>query len=359
MTPGDPGNRSDRDEAARRRPRVAVSVVHWNGGKSTLDCLESVYRDTYPKLSVVFVDNGSTDDVVSIVRDRWPQASIIANEGNQGFTGGHNQGIAAALDLGADYVVLLNQDATLQPDCIARMVELAESDCRIGLVSPVIYYADEPERVQFCGSWIDWENVRTGGSRDPEVMRQFERSANARDLSLWGTALMIRRDLIADIGVLDSRLFAYYEDTDYSVRSSSAGWLNRVCFDAGVLHEGHATRYSRGPHVFYLSSRNSLLFWKKAFSSRGGALRWRRKAVAGILHEAGTLKDVDLVQQAMACVDGLWAGCLRRYGSYDARRSAPRWFRSLMLSHPYLWSTLLEGDYGSLIRRLRSGVSGS
>lgn len=335
-------------------PHVAVSVVHWNGGQSTIECLESLHRRPYARQQIVFVDNGSTDGIAAVVRDRWPDILVVVNAANRGFTGGHNQGIATAVERGADYVLLLNQDATVQPDCIARMVALAESDDRIGLVSPVIFYADEPTRVQFCGHWIDWAGVRTGGSRVIDVMRQYELAGSA--ISLWGTALLIRRALVADIGVLDERLFAYYEDTDYSLRSSSRGWLNRVCFDAGVLHEGHATRYTRGPHVFYLSSRNALLFWRKAFATRrGGGLRWRRKVVSGILHEAGTLKDAALPEQAAACIDGLWAGWWRRYGSYEQRRSSPRWFRRLALSHPYFWSRLLDGDLASLMRRLRIG----
>lgn len=342
-------------DGAEPAPHVVVSIVHWNGGPSTIACLESVRGDGYPRTSVVFVDNGSTDDVASTVRARWPEVVVISNTVNQGFTGGHNQGIGRALEMGADFVVLLNQDAALQPGCLGRMVALAATDARIGLVSPVIYYADDPTRVQFCGSWIDWSDVKTGGSRKPEVMREFERTSGG-DVVLWGTALMIRRELIADIGLLDAHLFAYYEDTDYSVRSSSAGWSNRVCFDAGVLHEGHATRYTRGPHVFFLSSRNSLRFWKKAFASRGRWLHWRRKAVAGILHEAGTLQDVDLHEQAAACVDGLYAGWRGDSGPFDQRRLAPRWLHRLLLGHPYFWSQFVDGDFGSLFRRMRDGA---
>lgn len=330
-------------------PSIWVSVVHWNGGESTMACLDSIFADPVRGVSVVVVDNGSTDDVLARIVARWPSVVVVSNATNLGFTGGHNQAIALAMERGADYVMLLNQDATLLPGCIRQMTAQAEGDPRIGLLSPVVFYADEPSRVQSCGLWIDFDRVDTGGSRDPAVMRAFQASEDAQ-VVLWGTALMLRRGLIEQIGMLDDRLFAYYEDMDLSVRSMDAGWLNRVCFEAGALHEGHRTRYTRESHVFYLSSRNALLFWRKALVVRRRRWRSHWKAVAKILNESGTLQDAGLDAQAAACIDGLWAGWRRHYGPYESRIEAPRWVRSILLSHPYFWSRVTGGQAVTLVR---------
>ena len=121
-------------------PNVCVSIVHWNGGQSTIKCIESVFANAYANLSLVIIDNGSTDTALLEVAARWPEITIVRNDRNTGFTGGQNQGIAEARRRGAAYVLLLNQDAIVQLGCIPEMVALAEADARIGLVSPVVFF---------------------------------------------------------------------------------------------------------------------------------------------------------------------------------------------------------------------------
>ena len=333
-----------------RTPRVTVSIVHWNGGESTLACIDSVFAERLPDLSIVLVDNASTDGIADVVAARWPEVTVVRKITNTGFTGGQNAGIDAAMAAGADYVLLLNQDALLVPGCIGRMVALAEADSRTGLVSPLVYYADQPSRVQFAGSWLLPDAMDVGYDGDLAVVKARDADP-ATTMCLWGTALLIRRQVVEAIGVLDPRLFAYFEDTDYSVRAARAGWRNRMCFDAGILHEGHPTRFTRAPNFFYFVSRNEMMFWRKAMPA-SAFFRVRRLCVARTLREAAKLRDAGLDAQVAACMSGLWDAFVGRVGAYDATRRAPRWWSWALMRHPYFVADLLEGRVG---RRARGG----
>jgi GT2 family glycosyltransferase len=105
----------------------------------------------YPDYKVIVVDNGSTDNSVAEIRKAHPQITLLETGRNLGFAGGNNVGIRYALEQGADYVWLLNNDTKADPHALTAMVEVAESDPRIGAVGSVLYYMDEPERVQAWG----------------------------------------------------------------------------------------------------------------------------------------------------------------------------------------------------------------
>src|SRR4051794_37273189 len=115
-------------------PKVAIVVLNWNDGAATLACLGALRSIDYPNIAVIVVDNGSTDGSAQRIRDS-AFVDLVVNPTNLGFTGGVNVGIARAMATTADYVWLLNSDATTQPDVLSRLVATAETDERIGLVS--------------------------------------------------------------------------------------------------------------------------------------------------------------------------------------------------------------------------------
>lgn len=337
-----------------RAPAVWISVVHWNGGQSTIACLESVFADGYPNTSVVIVDNASTDNALEKIRLRWPAVAMIRNDRNTGFTGGQNQGIAHARTHGADFVVLLNQDALVKPGCVQAMVDLATANPRAGLISPVVYFEDQPERVQFSGSWIDRQSLNIAHSYDFAAVRSKELS-DPSSMCLWGTALMIRMAVIDEIGVLDERFFAYYEDSDYSARASRAGWLNRMCFGAGILHEGHHSSYTRPPHFWYLIARNGILFWRKTLPRLE---YWRRIRIhlSRVIFQAANFQNAVMSDHVQASIDGIWDGFMRRYGPPIRTRNAPIVFSKLIMKRPYLLAALLNFEFAAIGKEINSRI---
>jgi len=341
---------------AAANPAVWVSIVHWNGGDSTLHAIESVVAQDYAPLRVVVVDNASTDGALETALARWPQVTVLRNRENLGFTGGHNQGVDHALKAGAEFVLLLNQDAALLPDCVERMVERFRREDRVGLVSPVLYYSENPSEVQFSGSWVDWNALEIKSSfAFDEIEARSSRGVDT--MCLWGTALMVSRAFVAEVGMFDEGLFAYFEDLDLSVRAARAGWKARMCFDAGVLHEGHHGWRARGPHYFYFMNRNEIAFWRKHVEPARRSQVWR-EAIARTCGTIGNLRDAGKPVHAEACLLALRDAWVGRVGGFDPARRGPRLLRAAIWPHPFLVAHLarfgLRGLLGELTSRLRN-----
>src|SRR2546425_7090973 len=130
---------------------VAIIVLNWNGWRDTVQCLTSLKKLSYPNVRIVVVDNRSTDDSVSQIRQAFPDEAIIEVEKNLGFAGGCNVGIRHALEAGAEYVWLLNNDTTVDARALGAMVEMADADAKLGAVGSAIYSTAEAIRLLAWG----------------------------------------------------------------------------------------------------------------------------------------------------------------------------------------------------------------
>jgi len=129
-----------------RFPLVHIIIVNWNGWRDTLDCIETCRKLTWPNYSIVVVDNASSDGSEENLRRHLEEMDIIQSGANLGFGGGCNIGIRQALERGADYVWLLNNDAVADPQALTILVEAMENDKAVGIAGSKIYYHNEPER---------------------------------------------------------------------------------------------------------------------------------------------------------------------------------------------------------------------
>lgn len=329
-------------------PRVVVSILCWNSGQHIQECLASLRAMDYGNLEIVVVDNGSTDDSAELVRSRFPEATLLRNPQNLGFTAGHNQAIRHALTHGADYVWLLNDDATVEPTTLSWLIRVAASDTRVGLVSPVVYYRDEPDRVQFGGSYLDWSNFEVVCSSQLDEVSRWQ-ALGEKPMMLWGTALLLSRALLESIGGLDERFFAYFEDTDLSLRAIEAGFINRMAFDARIYHNSPALTLSRPPHFHYLMTRNEWLFWRKHMR-RSGRIRFLRCYLAKSLRAIGKYQECGLPSSRDAVVAGVWDALAGHAGPPQAWGRAPRLVSRLLTWRPYLLALLLEGRWRQMVR---------
>ncbi|UCG53005.1 MAG: glycosyltransferase family 2 protein, partial [Candidatus Latescibacterota bacterium] len=123
-------------------PKVVVIVLTWNGKSLTLDCLESLDGLKYGNIEVVVVDNASTDGTATTIEEQYGnRVTTLVNETNLGFSGGNNVGIRYALERGADYILLLNNDTLVDPGLVDHLVDVISKTPEIGVVGPKIYYA--------------------------------------------------------------------------------------------------------------------------------------------------------------------------------------------------------------------------
>ena len=217
-------------ENASLEPSVLVVILNWNTPGETLAALDSVHRMDYPNYSVAVIDNGSTDNSLSLLSGITTKTvQLVTSPQNLGYTGGCNLGFDIALREGIDFVWLLNSDAVTQPNTLSSLIHLAQRDPHIGLVSPVIASLEDPTRLINAGGLYRPELPSFEPTKDIELARKWS-SLHPDRILLLGTALLVRTDLIRTVGPFDPDFFAYWEDTDLSLRSVQAGFLNKVDF---------------------------------------------------------------------------------------------------------------------------------
>ncbi len=258
--------------------RVIAVVVNWNSRDDTLACLRALARGT-PAPDVIVVDNASRDGSVLAVRQACPAVEVIAHARNFHFARGANAGLRRAFERGADYAWLLNPDALPAPDALAEMLRVAESDPRVGIVGArLVHPAPHPrsrrgERV-VVGANCDFA---TGAIDEP--LAPEDPGLDRLDVDyVWGCAMLIRAELARQVGLLDERLVAYFEDADLCLRARAArpGWKTVTALRATVTHLGSRAADRAFAQQMWLRGRNWLwCYWRHAPPRlRPRLLRW-------------------------------------------------------------------------------------
>lgn len=249
-------------------PRVAIIIVNWNGWADTLDCLRSLESDRHPHKEVIVVDNGSTDQSVLAIRTAYPKVTVIEAGANLGFTGGNNLGIAHALRTDTDYIFLLNNDTTCDPNALTALLTAAENNPRFGLLTPVIHYFNQPEKPWFAGSRLD-----LGSGLAVHDNRRVPIVSEAPIEIPWasGCAMLLHRDTLHRLNGFDERYFLNWEDLDLSLRLRALGKTIALIPSSRILHKvSRSFRATNGIGNYY-HLRNHLLL----LQVHAGPLRWR------------------------------------------------------------------------------------
>jgi GT2 family glycosyltransferase len=226
-------------------PFVVIIILNWNNLRDVIRCLESIHHHDYLNFKVIVVDNGSETKPDQYIHEKFPDVEMVSSHKNLGYTGGNNLGIIKGLELQAEYFWLLNGDAIATRDCLSLLIEYAETHKEAGLISPVICSSTDNNQILYCGSYIDFENQYGLTAKKIEDIKVWQ-DMEPKRIALWGTALLIPKRVVEVVGYLNDKLFAYYEDMDYSARVIKAGFENKVVTDAKVFHrsEGNPNRKS-------------------------------------------------------------------------------------------------------------------
>ena len=313
---------------------VLVSILNWNASDKTEVCIRSLLpllQNSSLKIDIRVIDNGSNPQHVTDlhrVAKIYPCVDFLFNPENLGFTGGQNLNIQYALDQNYDYVWLLNNDTVVYPDALDELVSAMESDAICGASSPVILRLGNPNVVDFCGAVHEWSNIDT---IRPHSLADAAAFLNLHKDKVWavGTALLLRCATVRQIGALDGRLFAYYEDDDFGARLIANGWRTRIVLSAQIEHacfEGNM--YQRPPYFFYLMTRNAI-FFALAHVPHAFRRQLRLRYLTRSLFMAEKLYSLGHVAKAEACMLGLHDSFVNRGGPPILDRPVPIWLRAV------------------------------
>ena len=254
-------------------PHVFILIINWNGKKDTIHCLSSLKRLNTKgiKLSIIVVDNGSSDDSVEVIKKKFPSVIVYEAQKNLGFTGGNNVGIFLALQKGADYVWLLNNDTFVDKESLQALLGVFADEI-IGIAGSKIYFAAGREYhkekynaselgkvLWYAGGLIDWNNMYASHRGVDEVdVAQYD---NAGETSfVTGCSMFIKGVVFHAIGMFDDRYYLYLEDLDFCLRAQKAGFRTVYMPSSKIWHVNAGS--SGGPgsklHEYYLT-RNRLL----------------------------------------------------------------------------------------------------
>jgi GT2 family glycosyltransferase len=213
--------------------KVYVIIVTYNGAKWIANCIGETKKSTLP-VTFVVVDNGSTDDTLSILASQYPEVKLIVNKENVGFGSANNVGIKYAYNLGADYVFLLNQDAWVLPQTIETLINIHHNHPQYYILSPV-HLAGSGEQLDYqFRKWVS--TIKPGLSAGHNLSHELPHDiypvpfVNA---ALW----LLSRECIARIGGFDPVFFHYGEDVDYVNRITYHGYKVGVSFKAIGVHD--------------------------------------------------------------------------------------------------------------------------
>jgi GT2 family glycosyltransferase len=235
-------------------------VLNWNGCEDTLRCLSSLLAVEHPDLGIVCVDNGSSDGSQQAVRERFPQVVLIEADANLGYSAGNNLGLRFALDHGACWLMLVNNDATVASDVVAGFERVARARPRAGILAGKVFFADRPSTIWFAGQRVSellGYSGRPRGYGRPDGPRYSHAVATGRAV---GALMAISRAAIEVVGLLDEELFLYVEDVDWALRARAAGFEVVFAPEARAWHRVSASTggEAASTHTLYYGVRNTI-----------------------------------------------------------------------------------------------------
>lgn len=253
-------------------PKASVVLVNYNGYKDTVDCLKSLSRVDYDNFDVIVVDNASTElptkDEMAYIKS---QALFLPVQHNLGFSGGNNIGIEQAIKNGAAYVLLLNNDTTVEPDFLKNMVEAAKNGRDVGIVTGKIRFFSRPDYIWFGGGYFDNRDGKIGHERyNIKDNEQF--NSPVRNISFAsGCLMLIPIGAVQKVGLLEEKYFLYSEDTDYCCRIRKAGLNILFCEKAVIYHKVSASTGKNSDSMTYYTTRNKLYIARDFTTNRYSA----------------------------------------------------------------------------------------
>jgi len=239
---------------------ILVGIVNWNQKEDVLECLRLLHAVSEPLLDIVVVDNASTDGSPEAIQQAHPEVRVIINPANRGAAGGRNDLFTYFLRTQADYLMILDPDVSVTPDCFQHLTEEINRSAQIGCVGVKAYYADRPN-VFWCrgGAVYNPWFGRFEKLGQKEMDRgQYNKREDIHSIPAGFT--FIRRSVIEKVPRMDERYFIYFEESDWNFKIRKAGYRLVTSGKAKVYHKVSSSLGMESPFFYYYRTRNNLLF---------------------------------------------------------------------------------------------------
>ncbi len=253
-----------------RTPLVVVVILNWNGWADSIPCVRSLLDSSYENIRIVVVDNGSTDGSVERIRGAFPDLTILETGTNLGFAAGNNRGIHYAMDNGAEYVLVLNNDTTVPQHAVRELIDFAERNPGAALIGPEISDAA-------TGEFLDlpmlrpinvWSILFTKSPiqrvirRTALYKRFFYRGRTPSEVyAIHGSAMLFRASTIREIGTFDEETFIYWEEFILAEKLRKAGLRTYVLPSTRIIHKGSSSIAKIGASRFLENMKSERYFF--------------------------------------------------------------------------------------------------
>jgi GT2 family glycosyltransferase len=244
--------------------KVAIIVLNWNGKKDTLECLDSIRKIDYQNFDVIVVDNGSTDDSVKVIQKKFPEVNILETGENLGYAGGNNYGMRYAIDNGADYILLLNNDVIVDSQLVKNFVDATLRVTPWAIFAAKIYYYSQPKKIWYAGarrirSTAHFIHIGQGNVDNDNEFNSLTETDYA-----CGCAIFFYKGVIDKIGLFDEKFYLTYEEADFCYRARRSGIKSYIVPDAKIWHKISISFGGEESALFrYFITRNKLLWAEK------------------------------------------------------------------------------------------------
>jgi len=242
---------------------LSIITINYNQAETTNALLRSLQNIEWENFEVIVVDNNSKEEDFRNINTEYNNVQIIRNSRNLGFAGGNNTGIKVAR---GQFILLLNNDTEVDEDFAEPMISLLQSDSTIGAVSPKIKYYDAPDIIQYAG-FTEMNPFTTRMHAIGHKQFDFGEYDEIQETAFaHGCAMMLRRDVLEEVGMMPDEYFLYYEEHDWSSRIKKAGYSIYVQPLSVVYHKESMSVKKNSPLKTYYINRNRILYVKRNFS---------------------------------------------------------------------------------------------
>ncbi len=243
-------------------PLVSIITINYNESDVTLDLLESIRNLSYPNVEVIVVDNASPNDNPDVIKESFPEITLIKSKENLGFAGGNNLGVKQAK---GEFLLFVNNDTVVPKGFIEPLVKTLQDDDSIGMVSPKIKFHWNPSLIQYAGytPMNKWTIRNSSIGYHQKDNGDFDEPMETQ--SVHGAAMMVPKKIVEKVGMMTEIYFLYYEEHDWAEMVKRAGYRIFYQPKTYILHKESVSTGKFSPLKTYYISRNRILFARRNF----------------------------------------------------------------------------------------------